>query len=457
MWHAVEPEEEDVVEYHDDRLTFTMILRAVLPEMLASLVTKRMSQSAWEAIKSRCIGVQRVRDTNGEQLQKDFDNIRFKDGESVDDFLMWLTGLTNNITALGGKISELDIMKKMLHAVSEPLEQVVISIKTLLDLDRISVEEVTGHLRNVEQRKKNTTTIINKQGRLLLTEEKWASWVKNRVNSSKGGGSGSSKGGKKPSKTRSKEDAKLGPDGEPIRCVNYGKKGHWAKDCWPKPKKGKAHVAQTEEEEPSLFLVSTMIQSQFPTDLQSASVDDLLVNSGVNEVSRSDSVELSLGATLEPISTRVDLKEEKVFTHIGERGDNNHRRWILDTGARNHMSGARSTFSEINFGVCGSVKFGDGSVVEIEGRDTIIFLDNTSEHHRLSEVYYIPKLRANIISLGQMEEGGCTIIIKQGVLRILDECDRLLTKVKRTTSHLYILELKVEQSVWPSTKIAEAS
>jgi hypothetical protein len=63
----------------------------------------------------------------------------------------------------------------MLHATPEPLEQVVISIKTLLDLDRISVEEVTGHLRNVEQRKKNTTTIVNKQGRLLLTEEKWAS------------------------------------------------------------------------------------------------------------------------------------------------------------------------------------------------------------------------------------------------------------------------------------------
>jgi hypothetical protein len=63
----------------------------------------------------------------------------------------------------------------MLHAAPEPLEQVVISIKTLLDLDHISVEDVTGHLRNVEQRKKNTTTIVNKQGRLLLTEEKWAS------------------------------------------------------------------------------------------------------------------------------------------------------------------------------------------------------------------------------------------------------------------------------------------
>jgi hypothetical protein len=146
LWHAVEPEEEDVIEYHDDRLAFAVILRAVQPEMLSSLATKRTAQSAWEAIKSRRIGVQRVRDANAEQLRKEFDQIRFKYGESVDDFSMRLTGLTNNIVVLGGKITEPEIVKKMLHVALEPLEQVTISIETLLDLDNLSVEEVTGHL-----------------------------------------------------------------------------------------------------------------------------------------------------------------------------------------------------------------------------------------------------------------------------------------------------------------------
>jgi hypothetical protein len=77
--------------------------------------------------------------------------------------------------------------------------------------------------------------------------------------------------------------------------------------------------------------------------------------------------ELSLGASLDPLTERVELSEDKVFTQIGENDNNDHRRWILDTRATNHMSGARSAFSEINFGVPGSVKFGDGFVVEIEG------------------------------------------------------------------------------------------
>jgi hypothetical protein len=46
IWHALELEEEEEVEYREDRLAFAAILRAVPPEMLASLSTKRTAQSA---------------------------------------------------------------------------------------------------------------------------------------------------------------------------------------------------------------------------------------------------------------------------------------------------------------------------------------------------------------------------------------------------------------------------
>jgi hypothetical protein len=102
---------------------------------------------------------------------KEFVEIRFKEGESVSDFSMRITGLTNNITILGGNITEAEIIKKILHVAPEPLEQVAILIETLLDLDNLTVEEVTGHHRKVEQRKKKSESTVDKQGRLLLTEE----------------------------------------------------------------------------------------------------------------------------------------------------------------------------------------------------------------------------------------------------------------------------------------------
>ena len=60
------------------------------------------------------VGVQRVREFNIEQLRKELLEIHFKDGESVDDFSMRITGHANSITTLGGSISETEIVKKML-------------------------------------------------------------------------------------------------------------------------------------------------------------------------------------------------------------------------------------------------------------------------------------------------------------------------------------------------------
>ena len=65
----------------------------------------------------------------------------------------------------------------------------------------------------------------------------------------------------------------------------------------------------------------------------------------------------------------------------------------------------------------------------------------------LKDVYYIPQLRSSIISIGQLDEHGSEVLIKDGVLRIRDQEQQLLVKVKRTQNRLYLLDLKVEQPV----------
>jgi hypothetical protein len=57
--------------------------------------------------------------------------------------------------------------------------------------------------------------------------------------------------------------------------------------------------------------------------------------------------------------------------------------WYLNTGATNHMTGHENVFSELDRAVQGTVKFGDGSVVNICGKGTIIF----SERHGVHKVF----------------------------------------------------------------------
>ena len=147
-----------------------------------------------------------------------------------------------------------------------------------------------------------------------------------------------------------------------------------------------------------------------------------------------------------------------MFAQIGERDEQHeHWRWVLDTGTTNHMTGARSAFSELDYGIRGTVKFGDGSIVEIEGRDTILLISKRGEHRKLTSVYFIPRLKANLVSLGQLDEAGCFISIDCGLLKICDDRRRLLTQVRRTTNRLYILELEIEQPVSLSAKTEEVS
>jgi hypothetical protein len=94
---------------------------------------------------------------------------------------------------------------------------------------------------------------------------------------------------------------------------------------------------------------------------------------------------LGLGVVEAPQHQDVSLKEERVFAQIGERGEPcEHRWWVLDSGATNHMTGSRFAFTKLDSGIRGFVKFGDGFVIDIEECGTILFIGNGGEHHRLS-------------------------------------------------------------------------
>ena len=67
------------------------------------------------------------------------------------------------------------------------------------------------------------------------------------------------------------------------------------------------------------------------------------------------------------------------------------------------------------------------------------------------------RMTNRIYILGQLDEVGCFISIKRGLLKIYDDRQRLLTQVRRMTNHLYILELEIEQPVSLSAKTEEVS
>ncbi|KAJ0455006.1 putative RNA-directed DNA polymerase [Helianthus annuus] len=119
------------------------------------------------------------------------------------------------------------------------------------------------------------------------------------------------------------------------------------------------------------------------------------------------------------------------------------------------MTGRKDAFAELNEGVTGQVRFGDGSKVDIRGKGTLLFQYKTREQLVIYDAYYIPALTSNILSLGQMTEEAYVIWLHEEYLRVYDEQKRLLMKVRRSTNRLYKIELTLARPSCLATSLVD--
>ncbi|KAD1826795.1 hypothetical protein E3N88_42252 [Mikania micrantha] len=132
--------------------------------------------------------------------------------------------------------------------------------------------------------------------------------------------------------------------------------------------------------------------------------------------------------------------------------------WYLDNGASNHMTGCKDLFAELEEKVTGQVRFGNGSKVQIRGKGTLLFDSKNGDQFVLPNVYYIPALHNNIMSLGQMTEDGYDVRMTKDYLKVHDVKGRLIMKVYRSPNRLYkqllipgkpaCLTMKLEEESW---------
>jgi hypothetical protein len=74
------------------------------------------------------------------------------------------------------------------------------------------------------------------------------------------------------------------------------------------------------------------------------------------------------------------------------------------------------------------MQFVDGSIVDIHGISAVANTGKNNDHRVLTKVYYIPSLKCNIMSLGQLE-GGCHVEIDHGVIMVFERRQSRIEKL----------------------------
>jgi hypothetical protein len=138
MWEAVRYVD---VDYYEDRRALDALIAAVPSEMQFSLSKKRTAKEAWDAIAAARIGSARARKATLQTLRNEWENLAFKTGEDVDDFILRLNTLQQKMVQFGDDTyDEERAVEKLFRCIPDKNKQIARSIESLLDLSTMSIE-----------------------------------------------------------------------------------------------------------------------------------------------------------------------------------------------------------------------------------------------------------------------------------------------------------------------------
>ena len=98
------------------------------------------------------------------------------------------------------------------------------------------------------------------------------------------------------------------------------------------------------------------------------------------------------------------------------------------------------------------MNFGNKAKVLILGKGNILIRLKDGSHEHIFDVFFVPSLHWNLLSMGQLSEKGLKIIIDNGVCTIENQKNELVAKVKMTKNRMFPLPLQTDL-IWSFSAI----
>ena len=397
VWEVIE---SDIENNEKSNMAMALLFQSIPEALILQVGELDTAKKMWEAIKTRHVGADRVREARLQTLMADFDRLKMKDTESIDEFVGRISEISSKSAALGEEIEEAKLVKKFLKCLPrKKYIHIVAALEQVLDLKTTSFEDIIGRLKAYEERVFDEDDNQDDQGKLMYAnmETEHTRDYNNYNNRGRG------RGGRFNNRGRGRGRFNGPRDTTNLTCFRCDKTGHVAYNC------------------PDRLLKLQATQENENTETQEA--DELMMH----EV--------------------VYLNEGNIVPSNYEVKDGEEDIWYLDNGASNHMSGDHRYFSSIDDSISGKVRFGDDSCIDIKGKGSIEFIDRNGEARKITDVYFIPNLKSNIISLGQATESGCDIRMKGEHLIMHDRDGKLITKALRSKNRLYKVHMRIRDDL----------
>ncbi|KAL5806123.1 hypothetical protein ACOSQ4_028856 [Xanthoceras sorbifolium] len=374
-----------------DKKALFFLYQAVDEIVFERISSATTAKDAWEMLQKSYKGDEKVKSVRLQTLRGEFETLSMKDSETISDYFSRVQFIVNQLRVNGEKLEAVRVIEKIMRSLTNRFDYVVAAIEEGRDLSTMTIEGLLGSLCSHEHRMNHRSA--------TSIEQAFQSKVNLSSTSSSSSDKTSSQG--KDVKTKSfKNHASIEKnnsgqqaleksryDKTKIQCFRCKKFGHFRSQCRVKLPKRISKLAN------------------YVDDVQEKETLLLTCNSSEEE-------------------------------HLDE--------WYLDTRCSNHMCGKKEFFSYLNESVRGEVNFGNKAKVSIMGKGNVLIRLKDGSHEHISDVFYVPSLHWNLLSMGQLSEKGLKIIIDKGVCTIENMKNELVAEVKMTKNRMFPLPLQSE-------------
>jgi len=110
------------------------------------------------------------------------------------------------------------------------------------------------------------------------------------------------------------------------------------------------------------------------------------------------------------------------------------------------MCGDKDKFIEFDEAIRGNVTFAGHSKVSIKEKYMILIKLKDGSYQFIGDVYYIPTVKSNMLSLGQLLKKEYEIKMKDRILTLLDIKKAMIAKVDITKNRMLLLNIETDVS-----------
>ena len=128
------------------------IFQAINRSIFETILKKDTAKDIWDSMKLKHKGIAKVKRAHLQALQKEFEILQMKAGESVNEYFARTLTIGNKMRIHGEVMPDVTIIEKILRSMTPQFNYVVCSIEESNDVDTLSIDQLQSSLLVHEQR-----------------------------------------------------------------------------------------------------------------------------------------------------------------------------------------------------------------------------------------------------------------------------------------------------------------